>query len=62
MIKITLQLEIEKRNSKGRSGYTFWLILQKNFCRFLTPKIKSGTDMINPSIESSDFLFWHEKI
>ena len=34
----------------------------KNFCRFLTPKVKSGTDMINPSIESSDFLFWHEKI
>ena len=34
----------------------------KNFCRFLTPKVKSGTDMINPSIESSDFLFWHEKM
>ena len=33
----------------------------KNFCRFLTPKVKSGTDMINPSIESSDFLFWHGK-
>ena len=34
----------------------------KKFCRFLTPKVKSGTDMINPSIESSDFLFWYEKI
>ena len=34
----------------------------KTFCRFFTPKVKSGTDMINPSIESSDFLFWHEKI
>ena len=34
----------------------------KNFCHFLTTKVKSGTDMINPSIESSDFLFWHEKI
>ena len=36
----------------------------KNFCHFLTPKVKSGTgtDMINPSIESFDFLFWHEKI
>ena len=33
----------------------------KNICRFLTPKIKTGTDMINPSIESSDFLFWQEK-
>jgi hypothetical protein len=33
----------------------------KNFCRFLTPKVKSGTDMISPSIESSDFLFWHKK-
>jgi hypothetical protein len=32
----------------------------KTFCRFLTPKVKSGTDMINPSIESSDFLFWHK--
>jgi uncharacterized membrane protein len=28
----------------------------------LTPKVKSDTDMINPSIKSSDFLFWHEKI
>ena len=34
----------------------------KNFCRFLTPKVISGTDMINPSIESSDFLFGHENI
>ena len=34
----------------------------KNFYRFLTPKVKSGTDMISPSIESSGFLFWHEKI
>ena len=34
----------------------------KNFCRFLTPKVKSGTDMINPLIENSDFLFWHKKI
>ena len=33
----------------------------KNFCCFLTPKVKSDTDMINPSIESSDFLFWHQK-
>ena len=44
------------RNSKGRSHFT------KNFCRCLTPKVKSGTDMISPSIESSDFLFWNEKI
>ena len=34
----------------------------KNFCHFLTPKVKSGTDMINPSIESSDFLFWQKKL
>ena len=34
----------------------------KNFCRFLTPKVKSGTDMISPSIESCHFLFWHKKI
>ena len=34
----------------------------KHFCRFLPPKVKSGTDMTNPSsIESSDFLFWHKK-
>ena len=33
----------------------------KNFCYFLTTKVKSDTDMIKPSIESSDFLFWHEK-
>ena len=33
----------------------------KNVCHFLTPKVKNGTDMINQSIESSDFLFWHEK-
>ena len=52
---------LERRNSQGRSGYTFWLILQKQFCHFLTPKGKSGTDMINPLIESSDFLFWHKK-
>ena len=31
----------------------------KSFCRFLTPKVKSGT---NPSIKSSGFIFWHEKI
>ena len=56
-------LDIERRNSKVRSGYIFWLILQKTFAAFwLTPKVKSDTDMINPSIESSDFLFWHEKI
>ena len=34
----------------------------KNVCCFLTPKVKNGTDMFNPSIESSDFLFWHENI
>ena len=33
----------------------------KNFYRFLTLKVKSGTDMINPWIESSNFLFWYKK-
>ena len=58
---IWFYFDIREGNSKGRSGYTFLLILQKNFCRFLTPKVKSATDMINPSIESFDFLFWHKK-
>ena len=40
----------------------FWLILQNLFCRFLTSKIWSDPDMINPSLESSDFLFWYEKL
>ena len=39
----------------------FWLLLQNLFCRFLTSKLWSDLDMINPSIESSDFLFWHVK-
>ena len=30
----------EKRNSKGRSGYTFWLILQKTFAAFSHRKLK----------------------
>ena len=33
----------------------------KKFCRFLTLKAKIRTEMINLSIESSDFLFWHDK-
>ena len=53
--------KLERRNSKRRSGYTFGLILQKLWPLSQT-KVKSGTDLINPSIESSDFLFWHEKI
>ena len=44
---------------KGAQG-TLFDSFTKRFCRFLTPKVKSGTDMINPSIESSDFLFWHK--
>ena len=55
-----MRKQLERRNSKGRSGH-FLTNFTKNFCRFLTPKVKNGTDMINPSIESSDFLFWHEK-
>ena len=48
----------QRRNSKWHSEYTFSLILQKKFCRFLTPKGKRGTDMISTSIESYDFLFF----
>ena len=39
----------------------FWLNFQNLFCRFLTSKLWSDPDMINPSIKTSDFLFWHEK-
>ena len=56
------QISLKRRNSKQHLGYVFWVNLQKPFCRFLTPKVNSGTDMINPSIESSDFLFWYKKI
>ena len=35
-----LNLKIETRNSKGRSGYTFWLILQKTFAAFSHRKLK----------------------
>ena len=38
----------------------FWLILQNLFCRFLTESLWKDSDMIHPSIESSDFLFWHD--
>jgi len=54
-------VHIEMQNSKGRSGHIFLPHFTKNFCRFLTPKVKSGTDTINPSIESSDFLFCHKQ-
>ena len=40
----------------------FWLNLQNLFCCFLTSKLWSDPYMINPSIKSFDFLFWHEKI
>ena len=39
----------------------FWLNLKNLFCRFLTSKLWNHPDMINPSIKSYDFLFWHEK-
>ena len=32
--------QIERRNSKGRSGYTFWLILQKPFAAFSHRQLK----------------------
>ena len=55
---------IQNREAKFKRAFRvhFLTHFTKNFCRFLTPRVKSGTDMINPSIESSDFLFWHEKI
>ena len=40
----------------------FWLNFQNLFCRFLISKLWSDPDVINPSIKSSDFLFWHEKL
>ena len=46
---------------KGRSGH-FLTHFTKKFYRFLTLKVKNGTDIINPSTKSFDFLFWHEKI
>ena len=33
----------------------------KHFFHFLTSELESDTDMMNPSIESSDFLFKHEE-
>ena len=35
----------------------FLLILQNLFCRFHTVKSRSDPDMINPSIESPNFVF-----
>ena len=32
--------KLERRNSKGRSGHTFWLILQKTFAAFSHRKLK----------------------
>ena len=50
---------VERGNSKEHSDCTFLTHFTKTF--FATLKGKSGTDMISTSIESYDFLFWHEK-
>ena len=51
-------INVERRNSKERSGSTlFDSFYKKTFAAFSDQKLKNGTDMISPSIESSDFLF-----
>ena len=59
---VIAKVNVERRNSKGRSGKLFDLFYKKNFSRFLTRWVKSGTDIIDSSIESSHFLFCHKKI
>ena len=59
---VILKRENRKAKFKRALRSHFLTHFTKKFCRFLTPKVKNGTDMINPSIKSSDFLFWHEKI
>jgi len=58
-----LNFNIKFREAKFKRALRvhFLTHFPKNFCHFLTPKVKSGLDRINPSIESSDFLFWHQK-
>jgi hypothetical protein len=48
---------VPKAEFKKALRVLFLTHFTKKFCRFLTPKVKSSTDMINPLIESSDFLF-----
>jgi hypothetical protein len=36
----SFSFRLERRNTKGRSGYTFWLILQKTFSAFSHRKLK----------------------
>ena len=65
LLVVFRQLYFQYHAFQHHHTYLFRLVFlhfTKNSCRFLTPKVKSDTDMINPSIESSDFLFWHEKI
>ena len=59
---ISSKIPFREAKSKRALRVHFLTHFTKNFCRFLTPKVKSGTDKIDPSIESSDFLFWYEKI
>ena len=40
--------EVERRKFKRVLRVHFLTHFTKNVCRFLTPKVKSGTDMINP--------------
>ena len=47
--------EIREVKFKRALRVHFLTNFTKNFCRFLTPKVKSGTDMISPLIESSWF-------
>ena len=46
---------------KKKHWLQFGLILHHLFCWFLLAKLWSYTNMINPSMMSSNFLFWHAK-
>ena len=59
-------LQIEKRNSKGRSGFTFWQISQKYFTasnfeeinRWLKHQLKSLILYFDIENQSISFFFW----
>ena len=52
---------IERWNSKGRSGYNFDQFSKKKFATSLQWHPEAIHIWLTPSIESSHFLLWHEK-
>ena len=54
--------KIERRNSKGRSGYTFWLILQKTFAVFSHQKLKVAQIWSTHQSKALIFYFGIKKI